>query len=80
MLSPPSQQALRGLGPELDDGFRFTWWTTRDGDRVWVEHRCRWRAGVIVGRGRERVTVAIAGADSGRRSVRRSYSELRRRR
>jgi hypothetical protein len=75
-----SVQSLPGFGPEASDPFRFTWWMTRDGDQVWIEHRGRWREGVIVGRGRERVMVAIAGTGGRRRRVRKPYSELRRRR
>src|SRR5262249_26453404 len=41
------QLSLAGLGPELDDGFRFTWWNARSGAAVWIEHRRRWRAGVM---------------------------------
>ena len=74
-----AQLPLAGLGPDASDLFRFTWFTTRDSDRVWIEHRGRWRAGVIVGHGRQRVTVAIESAGGRRLRVRKSYSELRRR-
>lgn len=75
-LSTASQLALEGLGPEAGDQFRFTWWTTRDGDRVWIEHRGRWRAGVIAGRGRERVRIEIEMRGGRRICVRKLYSEL----
>jgi hypothetical protein len=78
MMECREQQALPGLGPDAGDPFRFTWWTTRIGVEVWIEHRKRWRAGVIVGRGREHVIVAIAGAGGRHRRVRKSYSELQR--
>ena len=54
-----AQLPLEGFGPDAGDPFRFTWWNTRERDRVWVEHRGRWRAGVIVGRGRKYVEVEI---------------------
>jgi len=73
-----SQFALNGLGPDAGDPFRFTWWTTRDGDRVWVRHRGRWRAGVIVERGREYVRLEIETPDGRSTRVRKLYSELRR--
>jgi hypothetical protein len=77
---PGLEPALPGLGPEIGDGFRFTWWNTAIGAAVWVEDRRRWRAGVIAGRGRKYVRVAIAGRRGARRYVRKPYSELRRRR
>ena len=72
------QTALPGLGLDAGDRFRFTWWTTRDGDRVWVRHRGRWRAGVIVERGREYVRLEIETPDGRSTRVRKLYSELRR--
>jgi hypothetical protein len=74
------QLALQGLGPEVGDPFRFTWWTTADGAEVWIEHRGRWHAGVVMNRGRKRVEVAIAAAGGRRRLVSKTYSGLRRRR
>ena len=59
-----AQPALPGFGPADRDGFRFTWYNTRVGAAVWVEHRGRWRAGVVVGLGRKRATVAIEAAGS----------------
>ncbi len=73
------QLPLAGLGPAIDDGFRFTWWNTAEGARVWIEHRGRWRAGVVIARGRKYVTVAIETRGARRRRVRKPYSELRRR-
>jgi hypothetical protein len=62
MMESHAQLPLPGLGPELDDGFRFTWWNTREGAAVWIEHQGRWRAGVVVGLGRKRAAVAIEAA------------------
>jgi hypothetical protein len=72
------QHALLNFGPDARDGFRFTWWNTADGARVWIEHHGHWCAGIIVGRGREYVEVAIEGVRGQRRRVRKPYSELRR--
>lgn len=72
------QVARLGLGPDGGDAFRFTWWTTPIGARVWVEDRGSWRAGVVVRRGRKYVEVELAGAARQRRQVRKPYSELRR--
>lgn len=80
MMGDCAVQALPGFGPEVGDPFRFTWWNTRAGAPVWVEYRGRWRAGVIVGRGRKYVTVETAGWRGRSRCVRKLYSELRRRR
>jgi hypothetical protein len=66
------------LGSDAGDPFRFTWWNTADGAEVWIEHRGGWRAGVVIGRGRKYVEVAIAGSKGKRRRVRKLYSELRR--
>lgn len=74
------QLPLAGLGPDLRDPFRFTWHNTRIGAEVWIEHRGRWRAGIVAGRGRKYVEVTIEGAGGRRLHVRQSYSELRRRR
>jgi len=74
------QLALKGLGPELDDGFRFTWWNTREGAAVWIENRGRWRAGAVIGLGRRRALVAIEAASFKRATVAKPYSKLRRRR
>ena len=74
------QLALPGLGPELDDGFRFTWWNTREGVAVWIEHRGRWCAGVVIGLGRKRAAVAIEAASFRRLIVVKPYKKLRRRR
>ncbi len=71
-------QALPGFGPEAGDSFRFTWWNTLAGAPVWIEHRGRWRTGVIVGRGREYVRVEIDTWGGSRTRVRKLYSELRR--
>ncbi len=83
VTQPPAraalQTALPGLGPDVRDPFRFTWWNTPEGARVWIEHRGVWRPGVIVGRGRKYVTVEIAGAGKRRGSVRKLYPQLRRR-
>ena len=53
------QAALKGFGPLVDDGFRFTWWNTATGARVWVEHRNAWPAGIVIGRGRTRVEIEL---------------------
>jgi hypothetical protein len=74
------QLALKGLGPEDGDRFRFTWHNTRIGDAVWIEHRGSWRPGVVVGRGRKRVMVAIEADGWKRLIVTKFYCELRRRR
>jgi hypothetical protein len=47
---------------------------------VWIAHRGRWRAGVVVGLGRRRALVAIEAAGFKRLMVPKPYSELRRRR
>lgn len=80
MLQELSQLALKGLGPEVGDTFRFTWWNTQTGDAVWIEHRGSWRTGVVISRGRKYVEVGIAGAGRRQHRVSRPYSELRRRR
>ncbi len=76
----PSPVALAGLGPDAGDGFRFTWWNTREGAAVWIEHRGRWRAGVVIGLGRKRASIAIDAVGFKRLVVATPYSELRRRR
>jgi hypothetical protein len=75
-----AQGALPGFGPDATDPFRFTWWNTRAGDAVWIEHRGRWRAGVVMSRGRKYVEVAVAGAGKRQHRYRKLYRELRRRR
>ncbi len=72
------QTALPGFGPDPRDLFRFTWWNTSDRAEAWIEHRGKWRAGLVIGRGRKYVEVAIVGANGKRRRVRKLYSELRR--
>jgi hypothetical protein len=72
--------ALPGFGPDPRDPFRFTWWNARVGAAVWIQHRERWRAGVVVGLGRKRAAVAIEAAGFKRIVVAKSYGELRRRR
>jgi len=73
-----AQLPLRSFGPNLNDGFRFTWWNTADGAWVWVEVRGSWRQGFIVGRGRKYVEVAIATHGGKQILVRKPYTELRR--
>lgn len=73
------QLALAGFGPAADDPFRFTWWNTREGAAVWIEHRGRWRAGVVIGLGRKRVAIAIEAEGFTRLLVDKPYNELRRR-
>jgi hypothetical protein len=73
------QSSLSGFGPEADDRFRFTWWNTREGAPCWIEHRGDWRAGVVIRRGRQYVSVALAGFGDRRGYVRRRYGDLRRR-
>jgi hypothetical protein len=51
-------------GPDLDDPFRFTWWTTPEGTRVWIEHRGKWLPGVVASRGRKRAGVMIEVSSS----------------
>ncbi len=77
-MSDATSLSLPGLGPDAADGFRFTWWNTRDGARVWIERRGNWREGIIVGRGREHVEVLIASPSGRPVRVRRLYAELRR--
>lgn len=72
------QLSLPDFGPDADDPFRFTWWNTADGARVWIEHRGRWCAGVVITRRRKYVEVAIVDGGGRRRRVRKPYSELRR--
>ena len=79
MMESHAQRPLPGLGPELDDGFRFTWWNTREGAAVWIKHPGRWRAGVVVGLGRKRAAVAVEAARFKRLLVVTPYSQLRRR-
>jgi hypothetical protein len=74
------QLALSDLGPNASDAFRFNWWTIREGAPVWIEHRGRWRAGVVVGLGRKRALIAIKAAQPGRLFVATPYEQLRRRR
>jgi hypothetical protein len=80
MMKSRAQRILPGLGPELDDGFRFTWWNTREGAAAWIEHRGHWRAGVVVALGRRRAAVAIEATAFKRLIVAKPYIELRRRR
>jgi len=79
-LSIASQLALAGLGPDAGDRFRFTWWNTVEGARVWIGHRGSWRPGVVVALGRKRATVAIEAEGWKHLIVAKPYSELRRRR
>ena len=74
------KETYRGPGRTPGDLFRFTWWNTRSGAAVWIEHRGRWRAGVVVGLGRKRAAVAIEAAGFKRLVVAKLYRELRRRR
>jgi len=74
------QLPLAGFGPAGGDQFRFTWHNTRIGAAVWIEHRGRWRAGVVVGLGRKRAAIAIEAAGFRRLVVGTSYNQLRRRR
>jgi hypothetical protein len=76
----PWQLPLGFAGPDSRDQFRFTWWNTQVGDAVWIEHRGRWLAGVVIGRGHEFVQVAAAGTGKRQPRVRKLYCELRRRR
>jgi hypothetical protein len=69
-----------GLRPDAADAFHFDWWTTRERAAVWIEYRGRWRAGVIVGRGRRNAQVVITAAKAKRLTVAKPDSELRRRR
>lgn len=79
MVIPGSEQtALPGLGPDADDRFRFTWWTTPIGGEVWVERRGECVKGRIVGRGRFYVNVEVISGHGKRRRVKRLYSQLRR--
>jgi hypothetical protein len=73
------QLSLPRLGPEVGDGFRFTWWNTREGAAVWIEHQGRWHTGVVVGLGRKRAAVAIEAMRFKRLLVVIPYSQLRRR-
>src|SRR5258708_39931756 len=73
------QVALPGFGPEAGDSFRFTWWNTREGAAVWIEHRGRRRAGVVIGLGRKRVAIAIEAEGVTRLLVDKPYDQLRRR-
>lgn len=73
-----TQQALPGLGPDAGDGFRFTWWTTPKGAKVWVQRSGHWRTGIVVHRGREYVEVLVASPSGRPIRLRRRYEELRR--
>jgi hypothetical protein len=75
-----AQLALEGFGPAPGDPFRFTWHNTRIGAQVWIQQRGRWRAGVVISRGSKYLEVEIQGANGRRYTLRKSYSELRRRR
>jgi hypothetical protein len=75
-----AQLALKGLGPDAGDPFRFTWHNTRIGAAVWIEHRGRWRAGVVVGLGWKRATVAIEASGFRCLTVGKPYSQLQRQR
>jgi hypothetical protein len=79
MASSP-QTNLLWAGPNTGDPFRFTWWNTRESVALWIEHRGRWRAGVVVALGRKRAAVAIETAGFTRLIVVKSYGQLRRRR
>jgi hypothetical protein len=73
------QLSLPSYGPDAADPFRFTWWSTREGAACWIEHHGRWRAGVIVQRGRKYVRVVLTERGGRTVHVRRRYGELRRR-
>ena len=49
-MSDCAVQTLPGFGPDVRDTFRFSWWNTPEGARVWIEHCGAWREGVIVAR------------------------------
>jgi hypothetical protein len=74
-----SQAALSGLGSNPQDTFRFTWWNTSEGAAVWIEYRSRWRAGIVVSRGRKYVRVLLTERRGRPVHVLRTYGELRRR-
>ena len=74
-----AQLELLGRGDPAADGFRFDWWTTREGAAVFVEHRGSWRPGVVVHLGRRYVSVMLTERSGRTVYVRRSYGELRRR-
>lgn len=71
--------ALPVFGPDAGDSFRFTWWNAREGAAVWIEHRGRWCAGVVIGLGRKRVAIAIEAEGFRRLLVAKPYNQLRRR-
>jgi len=77
---PPKsgQFALPGFGPDPSDRFRFTWWTTPKGAKVWVQRSGHWRTGIVVHRGREYVEVLVASPSGRPIRLRRRYEELRR--
>jgi hypothetical protein len=79
MASSP-QTNLPWAGPDAGDPFRFTWWNTRAGAAVWIEHRGRWRSGIVVRLGRKRAAVAVDTAGFKRLIVAKLYSQLRKRR
>ena len=72
------QLPLPGFGPAVGDPFRFTWWNTRQGAAVWIEHHGRWRTDVVVGLGRKRAAVAIETAAFRRLVIEKFYNQLRR--
>jgi hypothetical protein len=74
-----AQLELVGRGDTAEDGFRFTWWNTREGASVFVEHRGWWRPGVVVHLGRRYVSVMLTERSGRTVYVRRAYGELRRR-
>ena len=73
-----AQSALPGFGPADATAFASLGATRRVGAAVWMEHRGRWRAGVVVGLGRKRAAVGIEAVGFKRLIVATLYRELRR--
>jgi hypothetical protein len=74
------QLTLAGLGPEMDDGFRFTWWNMREGPAVMDRASrtlARWRGGRARAGTR---AIAIKTAGFKRLIVAKHYRSLGRRR
>lgn len=72
-----AQLELLESGYPAAGGFRFTWWTAREGAAVWIEYRGQWREGVVVWLARKSVSVMLTERSGRTLSVRRAYGDLR---
>ncbi len=74
-----AQSELFWRGDPAADGFRFTWWNTREGTAVFVQRRGSWRPGLVVRCYRKSVSVMLTDRDGKPVYIRHEYGDLRRR-